>query len=53
MVELIAEACRRAAETLPKPYHENIADALYEQFGGLQIMRAFHHGTEIISIRGG
>ena len=51
MVEEIVEACVKARD-LPKPYHENIADYLFERFGGRQRMVAFHHGVEIETRRG-
>lgn len=53
MVEEIVETCRKVQVDLEKPYHENIADVLYATFGGFQTMRAFHHGVEIESRRGG
>lgn len=46
MVEDIQAACVEAA-ALPKPYHENIADFLLGRFGGWQVIRAHHHGTDI------
>lgn len=51
MVEDIQAACIEAA-TLPKPYHENIADLMFERFGGFQIIKAHHHGTDIETRRG-
>lgn len=50
-VEDILAQCD-AAKTLPKPYHENIADHLYRAFGGKQVIRAFHHGVAIKTTRG-
>lgn len=38
--------------TLAKQYHEPIADALYEKFGGYQVLVAKHHGVEIETRRG-
>lgn len=32
-------------------YHEDIADQLYECFGGLQVLHAYHHGVTIKTIR--
>jgi len=32
-------------------YHENFADKLFAQFGGRQMMRAHHHGTDVETIR--
>lgn len=40
------------ARTLAKQYHEPIADALHEKFGGYQILIAKHHGVEIETRRG-
>jgi hypothetical protein len=51
MVEEIV-AAGEAAQDLPKPYHENIADMLFEKFGGSQRLRAYHHGVEIETVRG-
>lgn len=51
MVEEIQAASLEAAQ-LPKPYHENIADFLHERFGGHQVIRAHHHGTDIETTRG-
>lgn len=47
-VEHIVTATRLMADSL----HENIADELYERFGGRQILRAHHHGVDIESRRG-
>lgn len=33
-------------------YHEELADNLYAQFGGRQIMTAHHHGVDIETRRG-
>lgn len=51
MVEAIMEACAKATEC-PKPYHETMADLLFEQFAGQQRLVAFHHGVEIETHRG-
>jgi hypothetical protein len=32
-------------------YHEQIADKLFERFGGRQTITAHHHGTHITTIR--
>lgn len=47
MVEDIVAACR-----VKSAYHEDLADALFTQFGGRQEMRAFHHGVHITTNRG-
>lgn len=33
-------------------FHELIADDLHAKFGGRQILKAFHHGVNITTIRG-
>jgi hypothetical protein len=33
-------------------YHEDISDKLFEKLGGKQILRAHHHGVDIITYRG-
>ena len=42
-----AKLCR-----LDATYHEKIADAFYERFGGRQTIRAHHHGVDIETRRG-
>lgn len=51
MVENIQAACAEAAKQ-EQPYHENIADYLYDRFGGHQVITAHHHGTDIETRRG-
>lgn len=51
MVEEI-QAAAAAAAALPQPYHETMADYLFGRFGGLQFLRAHHHGTDIVTRRG-
>jgi hypothetical protein len=33
-------------------YHEAIADEAFELFGGVQILKAHHHGVDIETVRG-
>ena len=33
-------------------YHEEIADALFQRFGGVQILKAHHHGVDVETRRG-
>lgn len=47
-VEHIVTATRLMADSL----HEQIADELYERFGGRQILKAHHHGVDIETRRG-
>lgn len=35
-----------------KGFHEDIADSLFERFGGKQTMVAYHHGVDIETVRG-
>lgn len=35
-----------------KGFHEAIADDLHREFGGLQLLKANHHGVEIETVRG-
>jgi len=48
MVEEIIAAC-----AVDMTYHEELADRLYERFGGIQSMVAFHHGVRIQTVRPG
>lgn len=50
MVEDILEFIEE--KTAQPVYHEQIADALARRFPGLQIMRAHHHGVDIVTTRG-
>lgn len=47
MVEDIVAAC-----SVSETFHEPLADALYAQFGGRQILAAHHHGVDIRTVRG-
>ena len=47
MAEDIAAACRFAEPV----YHEALADALFEKFGGRQKVRAMHQGVHITTTR--
>jgi len=40
------------AAQYPKVFHEDLADALHEKFGGRQTMVAHHHGVDIETVRG-
>lgn len=48
MVEAIIAAC-----TVEQSFHEGLADALLVALGGRQVLRAYHHGVEIETVRGG
>lgn len=47
MVEHITTACR----LFRRGYHEDIADALLQQLGQRQILKANHHGVHIETVR--
>lgn len=48
MVEDIIAACSE----LPSCFQEEIADRLYERFGGYQVIKAHHHGVNVETRRG-
>lgn len=48
MVEAIVSACAKHQTE----FHEVIADKLFEEFGGFQILKAHHHGVQITTERG-
>lgn len=50
MVEQILQVC---AELPKKGYHEDIADKLATALPGHHILRAYHHGVDITTERGG
>lgn len=39
-------------DSFDRGYHEEFADELFEAFGGLQTLKARHHGTDIETKRG-
>lgn len=47
MVEEIVERC-----LVGVAFHEDVADALFDWFGGFQILKAYHHGVWITTARG-
>lgn len=47
MVEDIIDTCK-----VESAYHEDLAQTLFLRFGGRQVLRAFHHGVEIKTVRG-
>lgn len=47
LVEQIIERC-----AIGVAFHEDLAEALHDWFGGRQTMRAFHHGVWIETVRG-
>ena len=40
-----------AVSLLDRGYHEEIADALFHEFGETQTLSAFHHGVLIVTTR--
>lgn len=49
--KLMVEDILNEVDRLNSDYHEDIADSLFESFGGRQVLRANHHGVEIETIR--
>jgi hypothetical protein len=49
---IMAEDLQAACAELKTGLHEDIADKLYERFGGRQSLKAFHHGVDIFTRRG-
>jgi hypothetical protein len=49
---LMVEHIVTATKMIRKGFHEQIADNLHAQFGGLQTMTAHHHGVDIKTVRG-
>lgn len=41
-----------ATSLIKQGFHEQIADDLYNRFGGYQVLTAHHHGVDIETIRG-
>lgn len=44
---LLVEAIKAQLEHVAPAFHEDIADAMLEKFGGQQTMTATHHGVHI------
>jgi hypothetical protein len=50
---LLVETLQSQLEHVAPAFHEDIADAMLEKFGGQQTMTATHHGVQIETRRGG
>lgn len=50
---IMVEHIKSSAKTMEGRFHEDIADLMYREFGGLQVIRATHHGVQIETTRGG
>lgn len=48
---LSVESILTAVEEIEEGYHEEIADQLFERFGGVQKLIADHHGVTIETVR--
>jgi hypothetical protein len=40
-------------DSFEEGYHEDFADQLIERLGGIQTLKAYHHGVFIKTVRGG
>lgn len=49
---IMVEDLSKTVAQISDGYHEDIADHLHKQFGGLQVLSATHHGVEIVTTRG-
>lgn len=49
--KIMVEAIIKAIESFAEGFHEDIADKLHEEFGGLQTLVADHHGVQITTHR--
>ena len=48
----VEDLLSQIAERYTDGFHELIADDLHAEFGGRQILKAYHHGVEIKTVRG-
>ncbi len=48
---IMVEDIVAATDRFDSAYHEAIADSLHAEFGGSQMLRAFHHGVLIVTVR--
>lgn len=49
---IMVEAITDKLSEFQTGFHEDFADVLHSEFGGLQQLRAHHHGVEITTFRG-
>lgn len=49
---IMVEDIVAATDKITRGYHEDIADLLYAEFGGKQVLSAHHHGVTIETVRG-
>ena len=49
---VMVEEIKAVVSSLKNEYHEVMADELYRQLGGNQVMTARHHGVDIETRRG-
>lgn len=50
---IFVESLLEFVSQIESGFHEQIADSLLKRFGGLQVLKAHHHGVDIETIRGG
>lgn len=48
---VMVEGIVKATSALEPTYHEDLADDLWQRFGGLQKLSAHHHGVDIETVR--
>ena len=49
--KILVEHIKTAAALIRHGYHEDIANTLFAQFGGIQTIEATHHGVDIKTVR--
>lgn len=49
---LMVEDIVAFTDAIGSGFHEAIADEMHAQFGGRQVLTAFHHGVDILTVRG-
>lgn len=49
--KIMAEDLIDAVNLIDRGHHEEIANQLHREFGGLQTLKAYHHGVNIETIR--
>ena len=49
---LKVEDIKAQTEFVSRAMHEDIADMMFNAFGGRQVLKAWHHGVHIKTVRG-
>lgn len=49
--KILVEHIKTAVALIKQGYHEDIANTLFDHFGGVQTIEANHHGVDIKTVR--